>query len=71
MLKQMSDGKRSEMYILECRLVRTKQKDFWEIFGRSGTVSNPSGSRASLYSHYSRTILKELVRERIRRAEKK
>gem|GEM_PF-5934504 len=45
--------------------------DFWEIFGRSGAVSNLSGSNAGIYSHYRRTILKELVRERARRAEKK
>jgi hypothetical protein len=55
------------MYILKCQVVSTKQMDFWEIFGRSGAVSNLSGSNAGIYSHYRITILKELIRERARR----
>lgn len=54
------------MYILKCQVVSTKQMDFWEIFGRSGAVSNLSGSNAGIYSHYRITILKELIRERVR-----
>jgi hypothetical protein len=64
MLKQASDGKtRAEMYILNCQVVRTKQMDFWEIFGRSGAVSKLPGSKASIYSHYRRTIIKEMIRK--------
>jgi hypothetical protein len=59
------------MYILKCQVVRTKQMDFWEIFGRSGAVSNLSGSKAGIYSHYRRTILKELIGERAHRVVKK
>ena len=47
------------MYLLKCKVVSTKQMDLWEIFGRSGAVSNLSGSKAGMYSHYRRTILKE------------
>jgi hypothetical protein len=47
------------MYILKCQVVSTKQMDLWEIFGRSGAVSNLSGSKASIYSHYRITILKK------------
>ena len=55
------------MYILKCQVVSTNQMDFWEIFARSGAVSNLSGSNAGIYSHYRITLLKELIRARARR----